>query len=261
MSKLSDYQELLQPMMIQGDDTALQSYLLANSNLPSQQGNLTLAAAFASQFHYQVNIKQFTSLLKKWARIASGDNEPALFLPFCAIQAIGCCYAYTKDETYLPYLKEAMRDQRWRMREGIAIAFQHIGEADGEELKRLLTAFYPSSSYLDKRAFVAALAHPPILKKNKDIALFALTMSGHILQDVYAQAVDRKDTDYIALVKGLSYAISVFVAYAPEEGFAWMERWVAIEHKDCRKIIKENLNKSRIKKPFPTQCANISSLL
>lgn len=78
-----------------------------------------------------------------------------------------------------------MSDPRWRIREGSAIALQRIGEKEFRTLEELMERMFEHLNLLERRAFVAALAHPPILKDDRVVA-FSLKLSEYILNDIVA---------------------------------------------------------------------------
>lgn len=261
MSKVDEYQEIVLSFLNQQSYDELRIYLLEHSHLPGAQGNLPLSEAFAKCFQLDEIIDSSFHLLEDWKDIQCDTNEPLLLLPFCAVRALGFVYPKRKTIEMDLILKNAMNDSRWRMRESIAMAMQHIGESDENLLIDLIGKSYPLSSFYEKRAFLAALAHPPILKKSEKTTNFALQICDSIINDLYQYEMDIKQEDYRALFKGLSYAISVFVAYLPINGFAYMKEWALLNHKEVHKILKDNLNKTRISKPFPNECAEITALL
>lgn len=149
----------------------IEDYLCANFNLPSPRGNLTLAFKFADCFEKETISKDLLDLLIRWVNISAEEaptNNPGEYLPFCGILALGAYYCYADEETkdlIMNQFKIAMNDKRWRTREGVAMGFQKIAEKDFNPIKKYFSMWYYSSNHLEKRAFVATLAHPPILKK------------------------------------------------------------------------------------------------
>ena len=108
---------------------------------------------------------------------------------------------------------------------------------------------------------VAALAHPPILA-DPEAARYSLEVSDRILAGIAALGPEaRKAEEYRVLRQGLEYALSVFVAALPGEGFPFLERWAASEDPDGKRIIRSNLGKARLKKKFPAEVAAVQRLL
>lgn len=231
-------------------------YLSENSNLPGPRGNLTLAFKFADCFEKETISKDLLDLLIGWVSIPAEEaptNNPEEYLPFCGILALGAHYCYADEDIrnlIMDQFKTAMNDKRWRTREGAAMGLQKIAEKDFNPIRKYFSMWYHSSNYLEKRAFVAALAHPPILK-NKEIARFSLKMSEDILNDILSSSkASRQSEDFSVLSKGLQYALSVFVADLPEEGFDLLKKYAVLNDPDLKKIIKSNLGKSRLTKKY-----------
>ena len=61
-----------------------------------------------------------------------------------------------------------------------------------------------------------------------------------------ANVGERRSPDFLALRKGLGYCWSVAVAALPDEGKAYMQRWLANPDQDIRWIMRENLKKKRL---------------
>jgi hypothetical protein len=241
--------------------------LAAHSNLPGPRGNLTLAYAFADRFANETVSRELLELLARWVHITPDEapaNSPREYLPFCGILAFGAHYHYTGDGTkalIMEQFKTAMNDKRWRMREGAAMGFQRIAEKDFNTVKRYFTMWYPESTFLEKRAFIAALAHPPILG-DPEVVRFSLVMSEDILHDIMLiSGENRRAEDFKALSKGLQYALSVFAAALPDEGFAWLRRYAQTDDPEIRKIVKANLGKARLAKKYPRMVEDISMLM
>lgn len=235
----------------------IEKSLLMNSNLPGPRGNLTLAYKFAQCFETEHLSQELSDLLFKWAGISSEEapaNTPEEYLPFCAILALGSHYVFTgedKKSRIMNQMREAMNDKRWRTREGAAIGLQLIAEKDIEPVKRYITFWYESSNFLEKRAFLAALAHPPILKE-KETTRFCLRVSEAILADLLKVSEETWRTEEFSILsKGLQYCLSVFAAELPEEGFELLKRYARTNNKQVDKIIRANLGKTRLTKKYP----------
>jgi hypothetical protein len=191
-------------------------------------------------------------------------GDPSEMLPFCAALAAGSFYTHADEEKKARIrviLKAAMNDERWRMREAAAMGYQRIAESDFAAVKEIFDCLCPESNFLEKRAIIAALAHPPILK-DRDIAFYSLRLGEDILSGIAELGADElKSEDFKTLSKGLEYALSVFVAHAPEEGFEMLRRLAADAQKDIKRIIRSNLGKTRLTKKFPGEVDEVSSVL
>ena len=234
-----------------GKELELASYLLAHSNLPGKRGNLELACAFADYIEEQYN-SDAEQVLNYCISLIS-ENPPSAeivgneeFLPFCgnfALGRIGKIDA-AKEAEFLELLKRSAQDERWRIREAVAMAIQELMDARPEATIEKLQAWIHEDRDLIHRAVVAGLAEPRFME-NKEIARKALDMHKTILARVANEAA-RRDADYKALVKGLCYTLSVIITGIEEEGFTYLETLIATEHPTVKKIVRENLKKKRL---------------
>lgn len=215
------------------------SYLLAESGLPGPRGNLELAQAFAEIGNEQL-IKKYVSIKPEEAP----ENSAKVFLTFCGVVGLGTLVARGKTR-YLREIRRFASDQRWRIREAVAMALQRVGDADiklalceARELSR--------GNFLEKRAAAAALCEPRLLK-SESTASAVLDM----LDDTTTSIVGftgEQNKSFDALKKGLGYCWSVAVAACPEKGKMLMEKWVGNKDKNVVWIMKENLKKNRLMK-------------
>ncbi|MEI8199523.1 MAG: hypothetical protein WCG21_05655 [Eubacteriales bacterium] len=242
-------------------------YLAHNSNLPGPRSNLTLAFKFSDCFEHGPISDCLLDLLVGWVHISSEKapvNSPREYLPFCGILALGAHYYYADEKTrntIMEQFKISMNDKRWRTREGAAMGFQKIAEKDFDLIRQQFLHWLPGSSNLEKRAFAAALAHPPILKNN-DTARFSLSVCENILDKILTYGSEiRRSEDFAVLSKGLAYSISVFTAALPEDGFAVMKKYARIKDPALNKIIKANLSKTRLTKKYPQMIEEVTALL
>jgi hypothetical protein len=191
-----------------------------------------------------------------------------------------------QSEHLVETVRGAASDSRWRIREAVAISLQHLGEGNPAALRRILDDWLggeaaggaeaagatggadaragdgPSGKELmERRAVLAALAHPPLLAE-LEFARYALATAGEILQDAAdVPEQRRKEEAFAVLKKGLSYALSVLVAALPEEGFPLLEQWVESSDLDIRQILSENLKKKRLEEADPDRAAELRGML
>jgi hypothetical protein len=246
----------------------VRSLLMKNSGLPGPRGNLELAHSFASSvagMHLEEWHWDFLMEMASTSASKAPVNSPKEFLPFCGVLALGALYAgglpRPRRRAALAALKEAASDRRWRVRESCAQGLQLVGEKNPVALREILDGWLPESSLLEKRAIMAALAHPPLLG-DAEFALYSLETSRTILASVSRiDAKTRKDEAFKILRQGLGYALSVFVAKSPGEGFALLRKFAAIRDSDMAWIIRENLKKKRIADAFPKEVQQVSLIL
>ncbi|MEP7358670.1 MAG: hypothetical protein ABI847_15595 [Anaerolineales bacterium] len=225
-------------------------YLLAESGLPGPRGNLELVQA-AADLGTPAQFRRWLAL----DAAAAPTNTPAEFLPVCGAVGLGRLLA-AGDRAVLPELRRHASDPRWRLREGVAMALQHWGDAD---MSALITAMKPWSrgNWLEQRAAAAALCEPRLLA-NPAHTLRVLSILDTITTAlINATAVERKDPNYRVLRQALGYCWSVAVAAAPEPGKAALEKWLkqAASDPDLRWMLLENLKKNRLHRADPTWVA------
>jgi hypothetical protein len=231
MNKADAYRETLRTL---GD---WDSFLLRESGLPGKRGNLELAQAVADEGAGEL-FERYLSFDPEKAPV----NSPHEFLAFCGVVGLGRLLAEGKMEV-LNRLRSHASDPRWRMREGVAMALQRLGQVDMDSLLQEMEK-WSKGNLLEKRAAAAALCEPKLLREEKHIARVL-----QILDEITAsiQSVeDRKSDEFKALRKGLGYCWSVAVVAFPEEGKKRMERWFSSDDKDVVWIMKQNLRKKRL---------------
>ena len=182
----------------------------------------------------------------------------------CALQALGAAYplACASDrEEALAALRASAVDSRWRVRESVAIGLQRLGEEDTASFAEITLDWSADPSPLIRRAVLAALAHPPILR-DRGAAQTALKVAADIL-DGYAAVPrsDRRAAEVQVLKRGLEYAPSVLVAAVPDEGFAWLARVAASPDPGVRRIVGANLGKARLAARHPARVAEVLACL
>ncbi|WP_342565776.1 hypothetical protein NST84_11905 [Paenibacillus sp. FSL R7-0345] len=232
----------------------LADYLQLRSGLPGPRANLELAARFA-QCYASPEVSDTA-----WALITIWAEDSGEYLPFCAVQACAAQYSFAdslRRSTIKGILRTAMNDARWRVREAAAIGLQYIGEDDFGLLKELLDSWRPEATMLEKRAFLAGLAHPPLLKSRSQ-AQYCLDVSAEIMDGILRALPAGYDPDqFRVLSKGLEYSLSLFAAAEPEAGFALLGRLAASGDERIIRIVKSNLAKARLYKKYPVQVGEL----
>ena len=213
------------------------AFLLKESGLPGPRGNLELAQVVADKGNQAL----FERYLAYDADQAP-TNSPYEFLAFCGVVGLGRLLAEGQTEM-LTTLRRCASDRRWRIREGVAMALQRLGDADMDALIRAMQT-WSAGTPLERRAAAAALCEPRLLGQAKH-ARAVLRILDRITTSV-RQVEDRKSEDFLALRKGLGYCWSVAVAALPDEGKRLMEKWLVDTDRDVRWIMKENLKKNRL---------------
>ena len=236
MTKADDYRNKLN--VLEDWD----AYLLKESGLPGPRGNLELAQVVADEGDQAL----FERYLAYDADQAPA-NSPYEFLAFCGVVGLGRLLAEGQTEM-LATLRRCASDRRWRIREGVAMALQRLGDADMDALIRAMQT-WSTGTPLELRAAAAALCEPRLLGQAKH-ARAVLRILDKITASV-RKVENRKSEDFIALRKGLGYCWSVAVAALPDEGERLMEKWLVDADRDVRWIMKENLKKKRLQRIDP----------
>ena len=246
---------------------ALLSLLEKNSGLPGPRANLELMYSFARAVS-SLKLQEWQwELIVQMASISPSKapvNTPREYLSVCGVAAMGALYAAglprPRRRAALAAIRRAASDSRWRTREAAAIALQIIGEQDRDALREIVETWSPDASLLEKRAIVAGLAHPPLLK-DEAFSRFCLEVSRTILASLqHLDAAVRRSNEFRVLRQGLGYAISVFVHKRPEEGFSLLLNAAGQKDPDIRWIVRENLKKKRLWENYPEEVERISRL-
>lgn len=244
----------------------LLDYLAAKGNLPGPRGNLELAAAFANTLaeHSGAATGNLWLLCLKMTAISPEEapvNTPDEFIPFCGTVGIGSIAATHSHyfEEALSGLRKLANDQRWRMREGVAMGLQRLAASNAKAVLNDFNNWISNGSLLELRAVAAAVAEPPLLK-DEAVAKEALLLNQQIIQKLI-ESDDRKSENFRVLRKALGYTLSVVIVPLPVEGFEFLRQLTKIGDADVNWIIRENLKKNRLLKKFPGEVASLKNLL
>lgn len=263
-----DVRGLLEGFLDHGNGKPLEDYLLSNSNLPGPRGNIELAAAFgdvAGDFARQVQgVEQLWALCARLTELSADEapvNDPREFLPFCGAVGLGAIgsASTTFYEPALLALRPLARDPRWRMREGVCFALQRLAAARRQETLSALAEWVSGGDLLEMRAAAATVADP-ILLRNTGTATAALELHRGIFDQVL-KLEERKSEAFRVLRKGLGYTLSVVVCSIPDEGFAFLVELVEHQDRDVDWIVRQNLKKNRLAKPYPERVRSLEALL
>lgn len=245
---------------------SLADYLCAHSALPGPRGNLELAYAWADVCGQAepALAERLRLACQQWLALSAEQapvNDPAEFLPFCGALGLGALAATEpawRLET-LAALRQAADDPRWRLREGVAMGLQRLIAASPQATLDALKAWLAAAEPLVWRAVAAAVAEPSLLA-DATVAERALALHKGLL-DGLSRLPDRRGDAFRSLRQGLGYSVSVVVAARPVEGFPWLRELAASADADVRWIVRENLKKKRLTRPFVEQAAGVAALL
>jgi hypothetical protein len=233
MNKIAAYQKILR------NTQDWDAYLLLESGLPGPRANLELIQAVALEGDKALFERYLT-----YDPIQAPTNTPLVFLPVCGIVGMGRLLSEGHPEAWST-LHHFASDPRWRIREGVVIGLQFLGDHDMGALLQAMQS-WSRGSPLEQRAAAAALCEPRLLKDAPNARqtlkiLDEITASIENLQDCRSEA-------FQVLRKGLGYCWSVAVTAEPEAGKPLMEKWLTSPDKDIHWIMRENLKKDRLRR-------------
>jgi len=210
--------------------SAWPAYLREHSGLPGPRANLELAQALADVGDSKV-----------YDALIDLDDE---YLVLCGVIGLGQLLALGGDVQ--ARLRFHATDPRWRIREGVAMALQRLGDADFARLWTLARAWVDDADPLVQRAAVAGVCEPRLLG-TPDRALRAVDLSELATDSLAARSASDRNGDGVrALRKALGYCWSVAVAADPAPGLV---RFRALEQRrdaDVAWVVRENSKKSRL---------------
>ena len=252
---------------LEGKTVDLERYLVEHSNLPGARMNLAVVNAFADSVGSTIMqssppVEALEDLLDRWAADDAPVNEPRVILPCAAVLSYGQAAVSRPDwwEDEIARLYRAASDQRWRVREIVAMALQRMLAADWERTAAVLTTWAGDGDPLVIRAAAAGVAEPPLLNsqvRGED----AVSIQKKAVEQFGAIPADSRRSESVrTLRKALGFTVSVAVAAAPDRGFKLLEQLAASDDDDLRWIVRENLKKNRLK-PWADRVAAIQAML
>jgi hypothetical protein len=226
MTAVADHRAVLRGLPADGWDT----YLTANSGLPGPRANLELLQAVADEADP--------------ARIRRYAASPDEYKAACGAVGLGRLLA-AGDDRVVAELVPLAGDERWRVREGVAMALQRLGDARMPALLAV-AADWAGRGPLLQRAAIAGVCEPRFLAAS-DVAEAVLDLVDRVTASLIALAPgERRRHEVRVLRQALGYCWSVAVAALPAAGFARLERWAGPDDPDARWIVRENLKKARL---------------
>lgn len=241
MTKRADYRAVLESLP-PGEWT---SYLDTESGLPGPRGNLELAAAFAD--------------VAEPGLVRSCAGSPDEYRALCGAIGLGRLLVEGDSDAAAALLALA-EDDRWRVREGVAMALQRLGDADMPALWGL-TEQWVGGGPLVRRAVAAGICEPRLLRAPADAAKALETLDRITIAVEGTDAASRRSEQFRVLRQGLGYCWSVAVAAVPATGFGYLEKWARSQDRDVRWIVRENLRKARLAKADPDAAERVVAIL
>lgn len=208
------------------------AYLTEHSGLPGPRGNIELAQAVADEG----DAPTFDAL------IATGDE----YLVFCGVVGLGRLLAEGAGAGTERRLRTHATDERWRVREAVAMALQRLGDADPPRLLDVVSRWVAEPDPLVQRAAAAGICEPRLLR-TPEAAARAVEVCERATEALAARpAAERRDPAVRALRKGLGYCWSVAVAADPPAGLPRFRALSASTDADVAWIVRENTRKARL---------------
>ena len=250
--------ETLAPLVdraLSGNMRPLEFYLREQSRLPGTRANLELVNEVAHllamlMVEQPKSVQALLCYLMDDERQRIVSNTPAEFVMLCGVVALGQCsveHPALWGETFELLSKHAC-SHLWRVREGVALAFQRLLPSVPQETINFLTIMAIQGNCFQQRAAIAAIAEPGLMRMPM-LVNAALEIQHVILERVHATpGADRKRDDFRSLRQTSGYTVSVVVAAAPERGFALMRECATWGDADITWILRENLKKKRLAK-------------
>jgi hypothetical protein len=204
------------------------AFLAEHSGLPGPRADLTLVTAAALRADDDTIA----------ALIADGGE----FTAMCAAAALGNAAG---DQPHALRARDLARDQRWRVREGVAIGLQLWGDRDPRGLTALVRAWADDPDLLVRRAAIAAICEPRLLR-TPDAAAVAVDACRRATRGLLAEDPGaRRRPDARTLRQALGYCWSVAVAADPAAGLGAF-RELDDADPDVAWIVRENRKKKRL---------------
>ena len=203
-------------------------YLKKNSGLPGARANLELVAAVGEEADAE----------RLWRLSASSDE----FLALCGTAGLGHL-AVSDPVPVMSWLRELAADPRWRVREGVAIALQHLGRHSMPRLLAEMEKWSTDGPY-QQRAAAAGLCEPSLLKEPEHVVR-VLKILDRLTRSLAATTA-RKSEEFRVLRQTLAYGWSVAAAALPDSGRPLMDKWLRSADKDVAWVMQGNLAKARI---------------
>lgn len=210
------------------EPTSWPTYLAIHSGLPGPRANLALVEAVAIVADPTV------------VEVLLDDGGE--YQVMCAAAAVGRRADTSEGEVRARVLAT---DERWRVREGVAIGLQALGDTAVPALMATVTKWIDDPHPLVQRAALAAICEPRLLK-SRDAAAFALEACRRSTEHlVELTQTLRKQPDVRTLRQALGYCWSVAVAADPVGGLP-VFRELDVADPDVAWIVNQNRRKKRL---------------
>ncbi|MFJ2553852.1 LEPR-XLL domain-containing protein [Microbacterium sp. NPDC087591] len=220
--------QVLQGELRELDPQRWPDFLTARSGLPGPRANLTLVDAAA----------RIADPPAIDALLADGGEYPMM----CAAAAIARRAA---EPASAAQARTLATDERWRVREGVVIGLQLLGDESPDALIATVRAWADDPDLYVQRAATAAICEPRLLLSGAAAAA-ALDICRRTTRHLTALPRERRSEPAARnLRQALGYCWSIAIAADPDPGLAAF-RELPSEDPDVAWIVKENLRKKRL---------------
>ncbi|MDQ0373689.1 HEAT repeat domain-containing protein [Cellulomonas humilata] len=221
------------------DASAVPPYLDAHSALPGPRANLELVAAFAHVWGTRA-----PALVD--ALLADPDEYRRMCGTVAMAPRLLAAMSAGAQATVVAQLRERAADDSWRVREGVAMAWQLVGDADPALLRTTMAGWAADGPPLVRRAAIASLCEPRLLhdEQTLGVALAACAAATDFL--AARPAGDRRAADLRTLRQALGYCWSVAIAADPARGLTAFDALTRSSDPDVAWVVRENRKKKRM---------------
>lgn len=204
------------------------AYLAEHSGLPGPRANLPLVETVAG----------LADALAIDELVRSGDEYPLM----CAAAALG---RRADDPESESRAHDLASDEHWRVREGVAIGLQLLGDVAPAALSSVVLRWADDPDPWVQRAAAAAICEPRLLR-TPEAAATAIEVCRRVTRQLVALPAERrKHPDARKLRQALGYCWSVAIAADPIPGLAAFDDLDTADP-DIAWIVNQNRHKKRL---------------
>lgn len=230
MSRVEEYRAELRTL----DGPHWAGYLSEHSGLPGPRGNIELAQAVAEEAD--------PAALEE---LIATDDE---YLVFCGLVGLGRLLAEGAGADVETRLRVFATDERWRVREAVAMALQRLGDSDAPRMLAVVRDWAHDGDPLVQRAAAAGVCEPRLLR-TPEAAAAAIEVCERATHSLAGRpSAERRTPGVRALRQALGYCWSVAVAADPVPGLRRFRALSDSRDPDVGWIVRENRKKSRLTK-------------
>jgi hypothetical protein len=195
-------------------------------------------------------VDALVELLDGWAALSPDDapgDGPPVILPCAAVAADGAV-AVSRPEWWddeLAKLRRAASDSRWRVREVVAMALQHVLGHDWDRAVAELQSWAGDDDPLVVRAAAAAVAEPALLRVAGRAEDAAAVQRRAVARLATVPPDERRREDVRVLRQALGFTVSVAVAATGD--VTLLDEMAGSADPDLRWVARQNSRKARLR--------------